>query len=479
MELVAGLDDGRAARQERLLVADDQVDQRLPRQPELLDHAADRRVLRLDAEREDVAAELLDHPRLDDGAGEGGLAGRQPEPAGKGLEREALEQGRDHDDEEDDVEELSAPLDPRDHRQRREPDRNGAAEAGPAQHHPFAEPERLDLARQQGRDRAGDEDQDQSECRALPGDVDEPAREDEQPEHEEERDLRDPAQALVERGDRAPRRDDPGAEREAGQVDGEESRALADVGEAEGEGGGRHRGDGVEAGRRVVEPDEGPARAPADEAADDRADDQVAGELDDHVREAVAGLVDPGDQPGHEQDGDRVVQARLALERPGEPALQLRLAEDGEDRGRVGGRDGGADDQRLERAEVEQPRRRQPGDHGGDDRADHRQRDRRPQHRPDLLPARGQPALEEDQDESDGAERPRQLDVVEGDAADPLAADEHPEAQEQDQSRHAYPVRDHRRGDSGAEQEAADQDQLCVGQGSLLLLAFGGGGRAG
>ena len=68
-----------------------------------------------------------------------------------------------------------------------------------------------------------------------------------------------------------------------------------------------------------------------------------------------------------------------------------------------------------------------PAIDGGDDRADRRQRGRRAEHRADLRPARGQAALEEDQDEGDRPQRPGQLGVVELDPADALRAGEHPE----------------------------------------------------
>ena len=63
--------------------------------------------------------------------------------------------------------------------------------------------------------------------------------------------------------------------------------------------------------------------------------------------------------------------------------------------------------------------------------------DRRPQHRPDLVEARGQAALEQDQRERDDADRPRQLVVVELDPAGAVRADHHPEPEEEDQAGHA------------------------------------------
>ena len=96
------------------------------------------------------------------------------------------------------------------------------------------------------------------------------------------------------------------------------------------------------------------------------------------------------------------------------------------------------------------------------DGADRRQRGGRPEHRPDLRPARGQPALEEDQDQRDRPQRPRQLGVVELDPADPLRAGEHAEGEEEQQARDPHPVGEQRADDPRGEQGAGDQDQLGV-----------------
>ena len=119
-------------------------------------------------------------------------------------------------------------------------------------------------------------------------------------------------------------------------------------------------------------------------------------------------------------------------------------------------------DQPLERREVEEPGRDDAGDHGGDHGADRRQRDRGPEHRADLAPAGGQPALEQDQDQADRPQGPGQLGVVELDPADPLGADQHPEAEEEEQAGDADPVGHLGGGDPGREQEAGDQDQVGV-----------------
>ena len=72
-----------------------------------------------------------------------------------------------------------------------------------------------------------DEHEDQRERGALEPDVAELAREDQQAEREEHRDLRDPREALVEDGHRLLRRDAAGAEHQAGEVRGEEARSRA------------------------------------------------------------------------------------------------------------------------------------------------------------------------------------------------------------------------------------------------------------
>ena len=74
-------------------------------------------------------------------------------------------------------------------------------------------------------------------------------------------------------------------------------------------------------------------------------------------------------------------------------------------------------------AEAEDPAsRRSPAITAVTTVPDRRQRGGGAEHRADLRPARGETALEEDQDERDRAQRPRQLGVVEVDPADPLAS---------------------------------------------------------
>ena len=116
----------------------------------------------------------------------------------------------------------------------------------------------------EGGERAGDEDQHRRERQAFEGDVAEGAREDEQAEQDEEADLGDPADPLVEGDDRAPRRDPRRAERQRGQVDGEQAGAVRDLGQAVGEAGDRDRRHRVDAVGRQPHPVEGGDREPAD-----------------------------------------------------------------------------------------------------------------------------------------------------------------------------------------------------------------------
>ena len=283
-------------------------------------------------------------------------------------------------------------------------------------------------------------------ARLSPGDVAERAGEDEQTEQDEEADLGDPADPLVEGDDRAPGRDAGGAEGERGEVDGEEAGAVGDLGQAEGEPGDRDRRHRVDPVGRQLRPVEGDRRQPAQGEADHDADRQFERQQADHVGEPEAGLLDPFDEADHQQQGDRVVHPRLALERARQALFQGRAAQHGEDRRRVGGGDRGADDHPFEQAEAEDPVGGEPRRAGGDRGADRRHRGGGAEHRADLPPAGGQAALEEDQDEGDRAQGAGQLDVVELDPADPLRAGQHAEAEEEQQAGDADAV-----GEQGAE----------------------------
>ena len=196
----------------------------------------------------------------------------------------------------------------------------------------------------------------------------------------------------------------------------------------------------------------------ADRGAQGQLEDEQAG----HVGEPVARLLDPFDEADHEQQRHRVVHPRLPLERAGQALFQGRAAQHGEDRRRVGGGDRRADQHPFQGAEVEDPLRGQAGNDGGHRGADRRQRGRRAEHRPDLRPAGGQAALEEDQHEGDRTQRAGQLGVVELDPADALRAGQHAQPEEEQQPRDANAVGEQRADDARGEQGPGDEDQLGV-----------------
>jgi hypothetical protein len=126
------------------------------------------------------------------------------------------------------------------------------------------------------------------------------------------------------------------------------------------------------------------------------------------------------------------------------------------------GGDDRAQQHALERGEIEQPCRRETADHGRSERAEDRERQRRPQHRPDLLEAGGETALEQDQRECDHPNRPRQLIVVEVDPVEPVRADRHAQRKEEQEAGQADSRRKQGCANSRSEQSRRDKDQLAV-----------------
>ena len=310
----------------------------------------------------DVAAEPADRPGLDHRLRHRRLVGRQPEPARERVEARALDQGRGDDDEEDRVEDVARlAADAGDHREGREPDRHGAAEPGPAQHQPLPHA-RTARTRSRARPRAGGRrrsaraESASASAATSPSSLGNTRR----PEEEEQRDLRDPAHPLVERDRRAARGDGAGPQDQRRRCRPTGSPIRARPRRApNASAGGRERRDGVEARRRQVEAPECRPRArtrprcpttrPMRELRPARSTAMSS--------DAVARALDPVDEPEHEDHRDRVVHARLALERPRQPPAQARAAQHREDRGGVGRGDRRADDQALEELEVEEPAR--------------------------------------------------------------------------------------------------------------------------
>jgi hypothetical protein len=227
---------------------------------------------------------------------------------------------------------------------------------------------------------------------------------------------------------------------------------------------GRHRGDRVQAGgrQRHAPQEEHRQRGhgePYREARRQLAHDQHQGVEEPEVR-----MLERLDAPDDQQDRDGVVHARLALERARESAAQRRPPQDGEHGGRVGRRHGRAEQQGLERLEVEQQRRGDRSERGRAQRPQRGQRDRRAQDGADLAEAGGQAALEEDEGERDHPDRARELEVAELDQAEPVGPDHHTEREHQHQARHPQATGGQRRCQAGGQQDPDDEDELTLVQ---------------
>ncbi len=145
------------------------------------------------------------------------------------------------------------------------------------------------------------------------------------------------------------------------------------------------------------------------------------------------GLVNPLDQPDRERDRHRVVPAGLGLERPREPPPDVREPERREDRCGVGRGDDGAEQDGFQPGQVEEEVRGCSGQERGHDDADGAEQRGRHDDLAQPPPRGREPALVEDRGEPDDADGARELGVVELDVARAVRAEQHPERQERDE----------------------------------------------
>ncbi len=89
---------------------------------------------------------------------------------------------------------------------------------------------------------------------------------------------------------------------------------------------------------------------------------------------------------------------------------------------------------------------------------------RRAQHGPDLLEAAGEAALEQDHRHGDDARLARELEVVEVDPAQPVGADQHPEAEHEHEAGQAETARREGGRETRRQQEAGEQEELTLVQ---------------
>ena len=195
---------------------------------------------------------------------------------------------------------------------------------------------------------------------------------------------------------------------------------------------------------------------------DDEPDPELLHDEQDEVGRPERRVLKPFDQADREGDGHRVVAAGLRLENPRQAAAERGDAQGGEDRRRVGGRHDGAEHQRRHVREVEEGVRGHARDQGGHQHPDRAEQRRREQHGTHRAPRRRQPALEEDDRQADHPERPREMRIVEVDAARAVRAEQHPEREEPDQHRHAE-ARGGTRGRHGSDEHGADDQQQRSG----------------
>ena len=161
----------------------------------------------------------------------------------------------------------------------------------------------------------------------------------------------------------------PVAEHEAGQVHRQEAAASEQGRQAKRDQRGRHREHGVEPGAEELEAADRPACREADGNPDRCADSELHHEREEDPRSGQATVQGRRRQGQRHDDGDRVVEARLDLQRGGETRVQVHTtaAKHREDRGCVGRGDDGPEEESLGPGEAEQTaeqrRRRRRGHH--------------------------------------------------------------------------------------------------------------------
>ena len=387
---------------------------------------------------------------------------------GDPFQGRSLDERRDHDDEEDGVEDGLAVLHVLGEDDRPEHDRDGAAQPGPAQQRPLAGVEAAPGRRDPDCHRP---DQEHEQCRERqPGESDgtEIAGEDEQPEHDEHHHLRDEGEPFVEL-DQIPAEPRRGAAHgEPDQVDGQEAAAAAHVGDPERERPRGDRGDRRERPDRVGQARERPGRDDAERDPDHQAEAELAEEQQAEIGDPVVRLLDPVDQTDGQRDRHRVVAAGLRLERAGEATPDVGEAHRREHRRRVGRRHDRAEEDRLEPGEVEQGVGREPGQQRRHHHADRRQQGRRDRDFAQPPPRGGEAALEEDRRQRHHAHLPGELGVVELDSTQAVGAEQHPEPEERDQRGHAGTRRAESHDDARRQHAADDQEDQALVHGPIL-----------
>jgi hypothetical protein len=246
----------------------------------------------------------------------------------------------------------------------------------------------------------------------------------------------------VEDEDAAPEDDVGVADHQPGEVDGQEAAAAEGGRRAEGEDADGPCQHGVEPRSIQVDAvDQHDAEA-AEGEADHRAHPHLEREEGEHPRADRQPAEHHLDEGDGEEDRHRVVGPALYLQCRAQPLAQVQplVTEGREDGGRVGRGHDAAEQHPVDERKTEDPGGEDAGDAGGEDDADRRHDRRRAPGHHHGAEWRAQPAVVEDQPQRDRAHRVGHLEVVEGDAADPLRPRQHPHRQEEHQHGHAHPA---------------------------------------
>ncbi len=319
-------------------------------------------------------------------------------PPCRGRQRPALQQQRDDDDNKGDIEIQIGFRQPDQQRDRRQKDRDSAAQANPGDENllPPVEAERREA--QEHRDRPCQQHQGQGHDHGRTDAAEQPVRRHQKPEQHEHHDLRQPGRGVQKRHHGIMRTRRPIADDDAGEIDREESGRMRDLRRAKDHQ--RRRGDErrMQALRQRDLVERQHHQAPADHAHDG-AEDGFAGELQRDMRERALAARNEFDQHQGEEDCKGIVGAGFGFQRgadAGAQAQALCMHQQKHRRG-IGRGHYRADQQRLDPVQVEGIFGDRRGDQRGEQHADRRQHHRWRKHRADALKPCLQPAIEQDQ----------------------------------------------------------------------------------
>ncbi|MCY1529032.1 hypothetical protein D9M68_641580 [compost metagenome] len=264
------------------------------------------------------------------GAGDGRRLrwhGHPQQLGGPGQAGALQHQGNQH-DEEGQVEEQLGVGQPGHQREHRENDRDRPAQADPGDKGLFPAMEGAERRQaHQHRERAGEDDHPQRQAQGRNGDGQQVMGRDQQAEHQEHADLRQPGHAVEHVQDAVARTDRPVAQHQAAQVDGEDAAAVQGVGQGEDQQAAADHQQGIEAVGQVDPVDhlqQQPAAGEAEHGADAEFPEEVGEETEADLGLPLGQHVDQGDGEEHRH---RVVAAGFDFQGGGDPFVEPLAAE--------------------------------------------------------------------------------------------------------------------------------------------------------